>query len=222
MSFAPKSHRSCAPAARKLAILFAVCTVCALAGARQEPAGSHDSDDSHAIAKRSFVKGVPNFGAVDAMLFRGAQPTREGFGQLAAMGIAIVVDLRKNHPLENAEVTRLGMQYVAIPWECYHPRNKSIAEFLSLIRNNPGKKIFVYCHLGTDRTGMMIAAFRMSQQGWSAAEARREMEAFGFSFEHKTICPGLERYEKSFPNDYLTSPVFRDLRAGQTPAGPRP
>jgi hypothetical protein len=39
---------------------------------------------------------------------------------------------------------------------------------------------------------MMIASYRMAQEGWSAEKAEKEMEKFGFSFTHKRlICPGL-------------------------------
>ena len=68
------------------------------------------------------------------------------------------------------------------------------AQFLTLLRKNPGKKIFVHSRLGDDRTGMMIASYRMAQEGWSAEKAEKEMEKFGFSFTHRRlICPGLSR-----------------------------
>jgi protein tyrosine/serine phosphatase len=62
---------------------------------------------------------------------------------------------------------------------------------LTLLRENPGKKVFVHWRLGHDRTGMMIAAYRMAEQGWTAKEAKKEMEAYGFSFGYRMICPGL-------------------------------
>ena len=105
-----------------------------------------------------------------------------------------------------------------IPSQCYTSLDSSVAKFLTLLRSNPGKKVFVHCRLGTDRTGMMIAAYRMSQEGWSAKEARKEMEAFGYSFEHHVICPGLAQYEKDFPHEFATSPEFETLRAAAPPS----
>jgi hypothetical protein len=32
---------------------------------------------------------------------------------------------------------KLGMHHVAIPWYCYDPEDKKIAEFLRLLRDNP-------------------------------------------------------------------------------------
>jgi protein tyrosine/serine phosphatase len=158
---------------------------------------------------------VSNFGEVSPTLYRGAQPTREGFDNLAKMGVDIVVDLRGSREGERKAATKRGMQYVAIPWRCFHPQDKFFARFLMLLRENPGKKVFVHCRLGDDRTGMMVAAYRMTQQGWTAEEARKEMEAYGVGWFHRVICYGLASYEKSFPQRFRTSPAFQELRAAE-------
>jgi hypothetical protein len=60
---------------------------------------------------------------------------------------------------------------------------------------------------------MMIASYRMAEEGWSADKAKREMEEFGFSFAHRNlICPGLSSYEENFPERFKTSIAFRHLR----------
>lgn len=128
----------------------------------------------------------------------GAQPTKEGFDALAKMGIGIVVDLRGSREGERQEVTKLGMRYVPIPWRCFHPQDAIFAQFLTLLRENPGKKVFVHCPVGDDRTGMMIAAYRMAEQGWTAEKVRKEMKAYGVGFFHRMICPGLSSYEENF------------------------
>ena len=85
-------------------------------------------------------------------------------------------------------------------WRCpgivYSPKTNPLVRFLALLRDNPGKKVFVHCRYGDDRTGMMIAAYRMAVEGWTAEEARQEMEKFGFQ---RMVCPSLVPYEKSFP-----------------------
>ena len=158
------------------------------------------------------MAGVANFGEVTPTLFRGAQPTRKGFQTLAKTGIDIVVDTRGNRAnSEGKEVRRLGMRYVAIPWHCPFPHDDVFARFLKLIRENPDKKIFVHCRLGDDRTGMMVASYRMAIQGWSADEAMREMQKFGFSSAHHFICPRLAAYEQSFPQHLRANPGLRGL-----------
>jgi protein-tyrosine phosphatase len=115
----------------------------------------------------------------------------------------------------NSEVKyshRSGMQYVAIPWHCPFPADPVFARFLKLIQDNPGKKVFVHCRLGNDRTGMAIAAYRMAEEGWSADEALEEMKMFGFTTAHHVICPTLSFYEKHFPDHLKTNPAFKDLQ----------
>ena len=97
-----------------------------------------------------------------------------------------------------------------------------IARFLAVLRQNPGKKVFVHCATGDDRTGMEIAAYRMAEQGWTSQEARKEMEAFGFNFFHRRICTRLGSYETHFPDRLATSPAFQDFRGPVTSADPVP
>jgi protein tyrosine phosphatase (PTP) superfamily phosphohydrolase (DUF442 family) len=146
------------------------------------------------------------------LLFRGAQPSNDGFGALAKMGVGIVVDLRGDSDAERERVTKLGMQYIAIPSQCSHMTDEGVAKFLSILRDNPDKKVFVHCKYGVDRTGMMVAAYRISQQGWTAEESRREMETFGFSATHRMVCPGLSSFESNFPSAFATSSAFENLR----------
>ena len=164
----------------------------------------------HTPAPRGNLKGVPNFGQVTPTLYRGAQPSQEGFANLARQGVNIVVDLRGgSRQRERQTVTGLGMQYVAIPWQCYQPRDQPIVRFLTLLRENPGKKVFVHCRQGDDRTGMEIAAYRMVEQGWTAEEARREMAFFGAGWLHRTVCRGLATYEREFPRASSRKPPSR-------------
>jgi len=193
-----------------VALLLAI-TMCTA----EEP--QHKGDSSVSQPARPFghkqkIKGIGNFGEVTPTLFRGAQPTDEGFKALAKAGIDIVVDLRGNRTSsEGKEVRRLGMQYVAIPWHCPFPSDAVFVRFLKLLQENPTKKVFVHCRLGDDRSGMMIAAYRMAAQGWTADEAMLEMQQFGFSGAHHFICPGLASYEKSFPEHLETNPAFGGL-----------
>lgn len=156
---------------------------------------------------------IPDFGEVTPMLYRGGQPKEHGFEALAKMGFQIVVDLRGDRDNEREEVTRLGMQYIPMSWQCSFPKDGIFADFITLIRSNPGKKIFIHCRVGDDRTGMMVAAYRMAEEGWSAERARKEMTAFGFSFVHRRlICPRLADYEEEFPKRLATRPEFEKLR----------
>jgi len=184
----------------------------------QGPLLSNPSAAERSPAQRISIKGVANAAEVTPRLYRGAQPSAQGFETLANMGINIVVDLRGSREDERERVNKLGMQYVPIPWHCPFPHDDVFARFLTLLRQNPTQKVFVHCRLGDDRAGMTIAAYRIAEQGWTAQEAMQEMEAYGFSSSHHIICPGLSSYEASFPRRFQTDPVFSSLRTPAPPA----
>lgn len=171
------------------------------------------SPAARVIGRKLREKGVPNFGEVTPMLYRGGRPNATGFKALARMGVKIVVDLRGDNPKEEREVKKLGMKYVTIPWHCPWPKDEVFAKFLKLLQANRGQKVFVHCRLGDDRTGMMTAAYRMAEEGWSADEAMAEMKAFGFSRAHHLICPGLAGYEKEFPDRLRSGAAFAGVRS---------
>lgn len=130
-----------------------------------------------------------------------------GFEGLAGMGIEIVVDARlSGKSSEKNVVNAAGMQYVSIPWHRMFPKDKAIAQFLTVLRDNPKKKIFVHCRYGDDRTGMMIAAYRMAVENWTAQEAWTEMQQFGMN---RKICFPLISYERRFPEHLKKNPGLR-------------
>ncbi len=170
------------------------------------------SPKTRVIGRKLEEKGVPNFGEVTPTLYRGGLLNSTGLKALAKMGVKIVVDVRSNNKAEKEKVESAGMEYVSIPWHCPWPRDEVFAKFLKVLQENKGKKVFVHCRLGDDRTGMMIAAYRMAEEGWNADEAMNEMETFGFTREHHYICPGLASYEKHFPERLKESIAFKGVR----------
>ena len=202
---------------RSVVLAGALAATCG--GARSQQTEKIPPPAQRAMGTRMVAKGIPNFGQVSTNLYRGAVPSTEGLQGLKKMGVDIVVDLRGGHNTdEETTVTKLGMQYVSIPSHCPFPKDEPFARFLKVIRENPGKKVFVHCRLGDDRTGMAVASYRMAEEGWSANDALKEMKVFGFTAVHHAICPGLESYEESFPERLKKSPAFRDLPPHQDPA----
>jgi tyrosine-protein phosphatase SIW14 len=176
------------------------------------PATESKSPQTRVFGHRLQEKGVPNFGEVTPTLYRGGLLNTAGLKTLAKMGITVVVDTHANDESEEKTVRSLGMTYVAIPWHCPWPKDEVFVKFLKVLHENRGKKVFVHCRLGDDRTGMMVAAYRMADEGWTADEAMNEMRTFGFTRAHHLICPGLARYEKHFPERLKENAAFKGVR----------
>jgi protein tyrosine/serine phosphatase len=150
-----------------------------------------------------LVPRIRNYSQVTPQLYRGGQPNETGFHQLKCLGVQIVVNLRSadeaDHLGEEAMVKKLGMEYVSIPSICRKTHDEHVAGFLSLVRDHPDKKIFVHCEFGIDRTGLMIAAYRMAEDGWTQKKALAEMRLNGFNWMHQVAwCPETYHYEQHF------------------------
>ncbi|HEX2444767.1 MAG TPA: dual specificity protein phosphatase family protein [Vicinamibacterales bacterium] len=167
---------------------------------------------AQAPAVRAKMPGLPNFATVSAQLFRGAQPDAKGFEELKKLGVDIVVNLRHEPDeitWERGLVQTQGLEYVSIPWRGKNnPDTAQIAQFLQLLRANPDKQVFVHCQRGAERTGVMVACYRMSAESWTADQALKEMDVFGFRgwrFGH------LKKAVRDFPSLLANDPVLKTL-----------
>jgi len=182
--------------------------------AAQETAATTTADPRSVLTfgEKLNVRGIPNAGKVSDTLYRGAQPRALGYQQLKDLGVAIVVDLRNTGPKspERSTVETLGMRYVSISTSAFFgPSDTEVANFLKLIHDNPEQKIFVHCYFGDDRTGVMIASYRMAEQHWTADQAYNEMRFFHFH----TYLVLMGHYVKEFPANFAVSPAFSSIRA---------
>jgi tyrosine-protein phosphatase SIW14 len=172
-----------------------------------------------APAEKLKLAGVPNAGKVSEMLLRGAQPSAQGLAELKKLGVTTVVDLRgNNRPVawERAQAESLGMRFVNIPvlgWSA--PDDAKVAQFLRLVQQDPMQKIFIHCYYGEDRTGVMVATYRIAQQNWTPEQAAAEMNSFGF---HYHLYRAMKSYVREFPAKFATDPVFAHLHASPASA----
>jgi protein tyrosine phosphatase (PTP) superfamily phosphohydrolase (DUF442 family) len=132
------------------------------------------------------VEGIHNFYKVDEHVYRGAQPTDEGFRYLAKLGVKTVIDLRgagEGRRNEESVVTAAGMKYINIPMTGLTPPSEAeITKILGMLEDGATGPIFVHCQRGADRTGAVIASYRIDHDGWDNARALKEAMSNGMSF----------------------------------------
>ena len=133
----------------------------------------------------SSVQGISNFYQVDEHVYRGAQPTTEGFNYLAKIGVKTVLDLREDDERSAVEaqvVTSLDMQYLNVPMTGLNPPTEAeITKILALLEDGTTGAVFVHCKFGADRTGAVIAAYRIDHDHWDNSRALKEALSFGLS-----------------------------------------
>lgn len=131
------------------------------------------------LASSQDLPGLPNFGRVSDVLYRGAQPDEGGFEQLKKMGVKTVVDLRGASHRD--ELGSLGIKYVHIPTNVMQIEQAKVIEFLRIVRDPANQPVFLHCERGADRTGCYVAAYRMVEQGWEEPDAEAELPNFHFN-----------------------------------------
>lgn len=131
------------------------------------------------------LAGVPNFFQVTPRIYRSAQPTAAGFQGLAKMGIETVINLRRrvdDAPL--AKGTDLTTLHIKITTR--HITDDDGAAIVTALRNLRQAQrqgaVLVHCTHGADRTGLIIALWRMLYQQWPRAAAIAELHQGGYGF----------------------------------------
>ena len=136
-----------------------------------------------AIAAIAAFPELPNFHQVDARLFRGGQPATGGVSRLKALGIRTIVNLRYEPDLvkaEEAEATAAGIAYYNVPMRGLNrPTDKQVTRILALIDDRARGPVFVHCKHGSDRTGAIVACYRIARAEWTAERAIREAFDYG-------------------------------------------
>jgi protein tyrosine/serine phosphatase len=139
---------------------------------------------------------IVNFHRVDEHILRGGQPGTEGLRALAADGVKTILDLRGGAAREEKEtVESLGIRYVHIPLNGLHaPADADISQALATLDDPSAWPVFVHCVHGRDRTGTVIACYRIRHDGWENRKALAEAHHYGLS----VLEPGMKRYILAF------------------------
>lgn len=132
-------------------------------------------------AKQLQVEGVKNLWQVSDKLYRSGQPTAQGMTNLAAMGIRTIVNLRSSHS-DKDRIGKLPMRYRHIRTEAWDVGVKDAVSFAKLMADTNNHPVLVHCYHGSDRTGAMVALYRIIFEGWTRDAAAMEMEEGDFGF----------------------------------------
>jgi protein tyrosine/serine phosphatase len=125
---------------------------------------------------------VKNFGKVNDHIYRGAQPDRDEYKKLAAIGIKTIIDLRER-PEKGARrlAEDAGLQYLNIGLNDRRPPTESESNhFLQLVNDENNWPVYVHCAGGRHRTGVLLAIYRMEVDGWDVRRAYEEMKDYKF------------------------------------------
>ncbi len=163
-------------------------TACAVAPAL--PSEQRPNHWAKPVGSETLRQGLPNLYQVSPILYRSAQPERDGLVLLnqklaqtygLPSEIKTVLSLRNNSG-DGALVKPSGVQYEQIRFNTWDVRDEDVVQFLKIVRNPENQPVLLHCKHGSDRTGMMVAVYRIVEQGWRKEEAIAEMTQGGFGY----------------------------------------
>jgi len=140
---------------------------------------------------------IPNFCQVTPnILWRGAKPDKDGAAWLVEQGVRTIVNLEMLHDdqktFEQVRLKNNGKYtvdyYRVRDWEplptiASSLSDEHVAQFLAIMDQAP-KPVYVHCRSGENRTGLMVAAYRVIVEGEDSEKAIDEMEKYnGFWFK---------------------------------------
>ena len=152
-----------------------------------------------------FQCSLPNFGCVEpGVLYRSGQPDARALCLIQERcGIRTIVNLRSARKVtsdpdareETAYARENGINFVNLPYNDGLPEGQ-VEKFLQLMKDPSRYPVLVHCAEGKERAGVMVAAYRICVNGWSAQDALAEMKRFGFKPEEK---PEMVSVVEGFP-----------------------
>jgi protein tyrosine/serine phosphatase len=112
--------------------------------------------------------------------------------------VKTILDLREYDSRSTAEkkaVEAAGMRYVNIPLQGTNvPANADVTEALALLNDANAGPVFVHCRRGADRTGTIIAAYRITHDKWASEKALREAKDLGMAW----YAGGMKNYIRDY------------------------
>ncbi|MDR1885469.1 MAG: tyrosine-protein phosphatase [Synergistaceae bacterium] len=136
-------------------------------------------DRSPEWAAPVWLDGVPNCHRVTENIYRSAQPDEQGFRNLESLGIRTVINLRETR---GDRLSGTSLRGIRVKMRAWDPETDDVIRVIRILSDDGGGPYLVHCRQGADRTGLVIAAYRMAVQGWSREDAIDEMMNGGYGF----------------------------------------
>jgi hypothetical protein len=114
---------------------------------------------------------------VTPMLWRGPDPKMADIQSLHDdKGIKTIISCRTNpQPKKREECEKLGMKWIQITTGVFKvPTDDQLDQFRAIVNDPKNQPCYTSCEIDMDRTGVYIAAYRMVDQHWTAAQMDQE------------------------------------------------
>lgn len=147
---------------------------------------------------------LENLHQVSPEVYRSAQPNTADLKLLIEqLGVKSVLTLRNWHD-DQGVGKGLPLTLYRVDMEADEVEADKVAKALQIIHDAP-KPILIHCWHGSDRTGLVVAAYRITAQGWDPLAATDELTNGGFGY-HAKMFPGIVDWLRSGALTPATTP----------------
>lgn len=129
-----------------------------------------------------------NLYAISDSVYRSEQPSRKAFKELEEYGFKTVINFRRLWN-DNRKARDTDLNLVHLPMRTAKLTEAEVIEALKAV-NNAQKPILLHCWHGSDRTGVIVAAYRMVFENWTKEDAISEFRHTDFGY-HESWYPHL-------------------------------
>ncbi|MGV3631089.1 MAG: dual specificity protein phosphatase family protein [Bacteroidota bacterium] len=121
-----------------------------------------------------------NLYKVNDSIYRGEQPGSIGMKSLQQLGVKSVLSLR-SFATDRSEIKNSGIKRYQERVNTWVMSEGELIEALELLIRSE-KPVYIHCKHGSDRTGTIIAAYRIVFENWSKEAAIEEMLQAQYGF----------------------------------------
>lgn len=115
------------------------------------------------------------------IVIRGARPDDLDFENLKALGVKNVLNLESSDDsIEPTEELGFNVMRVPLPPLLAKPDKGALAEIVEILQDPKSYPLFIHCKQGRDRTGLVVALYRVIVENASPEAAYRDMLQNGF------------------------------------------
>ncbi|MDR2982954.1 MAG: tyrosine-protein phosphatase [Puniceicoccales bacterium] len=158
--------------------LLLLCVFCLSGGCSSKPIPEEERPVTWGQPVQSTTLG--NFYKISPDLFRSEYPAQEDIADIKEQGIKSIINLRSSN--DRSEVFQAeGLTTYWHKTNAGSISQQDMVDVFKFFEKSP-KPALIHCWHGSDRTGFIVAGYRIIYQGWSKEEAIRELRQGGYGF----------------------------------------
>lgn len=173
-----------------------------------------------------------NFGTFGEGLYRGARLEKSHFAYLKSLGVKTIINLQGGDikdpvlgpvagwlepgesdewiTLERQSAEGLGIRFIHVPLSSITPANRQlgydVGRVLKMLNDPANQPVYVHCEHGEDRTGVVVALYRVFYENWDPQAAYDEMVQMGHGFLNQVITSPLDDFYWAVIADHENNP----------------